>query len=432
MLRWQYLDHFPGAASKGLPGYLDMNTLFQRRMINLPYRLPRNSAFIHLYPYDVIDFATSRSTQTRWMAVLILSEHENATGIFSRDLGVVHKTQKLIQDLKREKRQEQTARIEQQLYKQLLGGFEPHIQSLQSIYIATNGIGQMIPFSRLKLSNGKYWIMRQLVCRVFSALDFMKNKTHVYTGSLLAVGKVNYDSFSQTKLELMNEKTVYESKSVANHIPLPVGSQLNMNYHPHPDEKQAIENILTVYKASRQGSPVFLSDTKATETALKNLSYPPRILHMSVDCFYFTQSVDQYLAIRGGLALAGANKGFLRQISPNGQDGLLLDHEILNLNLNGTELVCLTSKFDSQKTGIHNSAHFQMAAAFHMAGCRFVLSPIWHIKHAEASPFLLLFYENWLRQSISNPSKALRATQIQCMSRGDSPNVWGSFILMGF
>lgn len=432
MLRWQYLDHFPGAVNKKLPGYLDMNTLFQRRMINLPYRLPRNSAFIHLYPYDVINFTTSRSTQTRWMAVLILSEHENTTNILSRDLGDVHKTQALIQELKREKRPEQTTQIEKRLYKQLFGEFEPYIQSLQSVYIATNGIGQMIPFSRLKLSNGKYWLMRQLVCRVFSALDFMKNKTHLYTGSLMAVGNVNYDSFSQTKLASLNEKNVELTKSVANHIPIPAGSQLNNQYQPHPDEKHAIENILTVYNVSRHASPVFLSDTHATETALKTLSYPPRILHMSVDCFYFTQSVDKYVAIRGGLALAGANKGFQRQISPNSQDGLLLDHEILHLNLNGTELVCLTNKCDSRKVGIHHSAHFQMAAAFHMAGCRFVLSPIWHMKHSEASTFLLLFYENWLRQSISNPSKALRKTKIQCMSKGYAPNVWGSYILMGF
>ena len=432
MLRWQYLDHFPGAARKELPGYHDINAMFQRRMINLPYRLPRNSAFIHLYPYDVIDFSTSQSTQTRWLGVLILSEHENETRIFSKDLGAVHETQQLIQDLMREKRIEQKTRIEKQLYNQLLGDFEKHIQNVQSVYIATNGIGQMIPFSRLRLSDGQYWIMRQPVCRVFSALDFMKNTTHVYTGSLLAVGQVNYDAFSQTQPEIMNERTGNTLQKAANHIPLPSGTQLNYKYRAYSDETQIIENILTIYNVSRHSSPVFLSGTNATESALKNLSYPPRILHMSVDCFYLAHTVDQYSSIRGGLALAGANQGFLRQIGPNGQDGLLLDHEILNVNLNGTELVCLTHKCDSQKMGTHNSAYFQMASAFHMAGCRFVLSPIWPINHTDASKFVLLFYENWLRQSISNPSKALRTTQLQCISRGDLPDVWGSFVLMGF
>lgn len=432
MLRWQYLDHFPGAARKELPGYHDMNALFQRRMINLPYRLPRNSAFIHLYPYDVIDFSTSQSSQTRWMAVLILSEHETSTRIFSKDLGTVLETQQLIQDLMRENHPEQKTRIEKQLYKNLVGDFEKYIHTVQSVYISTNGIGQMIPFSRLRLSDGQYWIMRQPVCRVFSALDFMKNTTHVYTGSLLAFGQVNYDAFSQTQPETMNERTVNTLQKASNHIPLPSGTQLNYKYRAYSDETQVIENILTVYNASRHSSPIFLSGTNATESALKNLSYPPRILHMSVDCFYLAHTVDQYSAIRGGLALAGANQGFLQQIGPNGQDGLLLDHEILNVNLNGTELVCLTHKCDSQKMGIHNSAYFQMASAFHMAGCRFVLSPIWQVKHDDVSKFVVLFYENWLRQSISNPSKALRTTKLQCISRGELPDVWGSFVLMGF
>jgi tetratricopeptide (TPR) repeat protein len=432
MLRWQYLDNFPGAVEKGLPGYHDMIKLFQHQMINLPYRLPRNSAFIHLYPYNVINFSTAQSTQTRWMAVLILSENEDVANIFSKDLGAVHHTQQLIKDLIREKRPVQITRIEKQLYTKLLGTFEKHIQSVQSVYITTNGIGQMIPFSRLKLANGQYWIMRQSVCRVFSALDFMKNITHAYTGSLLAIGQVNYDAFSQTKAEIINEKKVNVTKQPTNHIPLPDGTLLKYKYRANQDQSQIIKNILTVYKASRHTSPVFWSDTKASESALKNLLYPPRILHMSVDCFYLDQSVDQNFAIRGGLALAGANQGFFQHSGSDGQDGLLLDREILHLNLNGTELVCLTNKCDSQKTGIHKSAYFQMAAAFHMAGCRFVLSPIWQVKKTDASKFILLFYENWLRQSISNPSKALRATRRQCISKGDSPDIWGSFVLTGF
>jgi tetratricopeptide (TPR) repeat protein len=433
MLRWQYLKHFPGAANKNLPGYHDINKLFQIRMVNLPYRLPRNSAFIHLSPYDVIDFSNEQSSQTRWVLVLILSEHEEVTtNMFMKDLGAVHKTQKLMNDLMLETSLQQKENIEKQLYKQLLGDFETYIQSVQSVYISTDGMGQMVPFSRFRLEAGQYWIKRQQVCRVFSALDFMKNITPAYTGSLLAVGQVNYDNYSQENPEQLTNSTESVSKSAANHIPLPDNIQLSSRYHTHTDETQIIENILTIYNVSRNATPIFLSDSNASESTLKNLSYPPRILHMSVDCFYLDASRGQMFTSRGGLALAGANQGIHKMIGPNGQDGLLLDYEILNMNLNGTELVCLTNKCDSKQASIHNSAYFQMAASFHMAGCRFVLSPIWKIKHVESSQFIILFYENWLRQSISNPSKALRATKLQCISKGTSPDIWGSFVLMGF
>jgi len=432
MLRWQYLEHFPGAVRQQLPGYHDMNQLFQRRMVNLPYRLPRNSAFIHLYPYDLIDFSAAQATQSRWMGVLILSNHEESTYMFSKDLGAVNDTQMFIQDLMNQKHSPKNSRIEQQLYTQLFGQFEKHIQNVQSVYISTNGIGQMIPFSRLKLANGQYWITRQPVCRVFSALDFMKSTSHVYTGSLLAVGQVNYDSYSQENKETLSEGKEQPSKWADNHISLAPGISLSHQYQAHSDEAQVIHNILTVYRISRQLAPKFLSNSSATETALKSLSYPPRVLHLSVNCFYVSDTMNTNESVRGGLALAGANQGFLRQMGPNGQDGLLLDHEILNINLNGTELVFLTKKCDSPKIDTHKSAFFQMAAAFHMAGCRFVLSPIWQVKHNEASKFILLFYENWLRQSISNPTKALRTTKHQCILKGQSSDVWGSFVLMGF
>jgi len=430
MLRWQYLKHFPGAANKKLPGYHDLNKLFQIRMVNLPYRLPRNSAFFHLYPYDVIDFSNAQATQSRWMLVLVLSENEQTTSMFLKDSGAVHETQRLMNALMVENSPQQQANLEKQLYQQLLGNFETHIQSVQSVYISTNGIGQMIPFSRLRLKEGQYWILRQHVCRVFSALDFMKNITPVYTGSLLAVGQVNYDAFLQTGSDELTNSTESITSRAQNHIPLPDNIQLD--YQFHTDDNHLIENIMTVYKVTRNARPLFLSDSDATESTLKNLSYPPRILHMSVDCFYLGQSVDKNFTIRGGIALAGANQGIHKKIGPNGQDGLLLDYEILNMNLNGTELVCLTNKCDSQQVSIHNSAYFQMAASFHMAGCRFVLSPIWKIKHVEASQFITRFYENWLRQSISNPSKALRTTKHQCISKGNAPDVWGSFVLMGF
>ncbi|KPA18724.1 conserved hypothetical protein, secreted [Candidatus Magnetomorum sp. HK-1] len=430
MLRWQYLKHFPAPERKELPGYHDINALFNIQMLNLPYRLPRNSAFFSIYPYDNIDFAKSQKTETRWLVILILSE-QNESNMFCQDLGPINVSQKFNRQLMHSKDQQNLKDIESRLYSHLFGIFEEHIKNVQSIYISTNGLGHMIPYSRLRLKDGRFWIERQHLCRVFSALDFLKNASHVYTGSLLAIGQVNYDDFKKNlQTDTLNEKT-FRFPEGENHIPLPKTRQAHFKYRSDPNETPMIEEIMNIYTVSRKASPIFWSDTDANEADFKKLVYPPRVLHFSVDCFYLDRPSNT-INVSGGLALAGANKGFINQTDSFGQDGLLLDIEILDVNLKGTELVCLSKKCDGNIKETNFSPFFQMAAAFNMAGCRFVLSPAWSVKQEPASVFLIRFYENWLRQSISNPSKALRKTKLQHIAENIHPKIWSSYVLMGF
>ncbi|MBF0449902.1 MAG: CHAT domain-containing protein [Candidatus Magnetomorum sp.] len=430
MLRWQYLTTFPEPGRVGLPGHQDINTLFQIQMALLPYRLPRNSAFFHILPYDHIDFSNAQKTETRWFAMMILSE-ENTDNMFCQDLGPIQVTKKLTKQLMSESDPKQMFDIESRLYQHFFGIFEETIKDIQSIYISASGYAHLIPYSRLRLKDGRFWIERQQICRVFSAMDFLKQVSPVYTGSLLAIGQINYDDFLETDTGTLNEKALHSSEKI-NNIPLPQTQQVNFKYRAHPDETRVIEEIINIYDVSRKTSPVFWSTTEANESAIKKMAYPPRVLHFCADCFYLNPKTDPAVNISGALVLAGANKGLMKQTGPSGQDGLLLDAEILDLNLKGTELVYLAKKCDGYQDGTAFSPFFQMAAAFHMAGCRFVLSPVWAVKHEMASPFIIRFYENWLRQSISNPSKALRKTKLQHIAENSPPNIWASYVLMGF
>jgi len=432
MLRWQYLNHFPGSGQSSLPGHMDIHALFQIQMLNLPYRLPRNSVFFHIVPYNHIDFYNAQKTETRWFIMMILSEQEK-NHMFCQDLGPVQNSRKRIRTLMNHKTQQMEKKdIESKLYQQLFSIFEDYIKDVQSVYISANGYANQIPYDRLRLKDGHFWIERQHICRVFSAMDFLKPKSHLYTGSLLAVGHVDYDNFLESNTGTMNEGALHFSSSTSNHIPFPETQKIHYRYQPHPDEGRVIEEIINIYDVSRQSKPIFWSGTEANESAIKKLVNPPRIFHLSVDCFYFNNPNDISQLPSGALALAGANKGLMKQMGPNGQDGLLLDAEILELNLNGTELVLLSKKCDEYASDSSYSPFFHMAATFHMAGCRFVLSPLLPVNHDTASMFLIHFYENWLRQSISNPSKALRQTKLQYIAKKVPPKIWDSYILMGF
>jgi tetratricopeptide (TPR) repeat protein len=432
MLRWQYLNHFPEPEQQSLPGHKDINALFKIQMQNLPYRLPRNSAFFHIVPYEHIDFFNTKTTDTRWFVMMILSEQET-NHMICQDLGPIHHTRKLIRRLMNHKtEQSQKKQIEFKLFQQLFGIFEENIKNIQSIYISANGYANHIPYDRLRHDDHHFWIERQHICRVFSAMDFLNPISHVYTGSLLAIGQVDYDTFVDIKTGNVNEQTNHFT-GANSHIPFPKNQNVNFRYKPHPEESHVIKEIINIYDLCRKSSPVFWSGTEANEFALKRLANPPRVIHFFVDCFYLNLNNDSALnEMSGGLALAGANKGFMKQTDPYGQDGLLLNPEILDLNLNETELVFLTKKCDGYTSESSFSPFFQMAAAFHMAGCRFVISPAWPVRHDTSSMFMIHFYENWLRQSISNPSKALRQTKLQYIAKKVPPKIWDSYVLMGF
>ena len=138
--------------------------------------------------------------------------------------------------------------------------------------------------------------------------------------------------------------------------------------------------------------------------------------------------------VLSGLALAGANQGLQGQLSPAGEDGILYALEVQGLNLEGTELVVLSACDAGKGTVDYSDGVYGLVRAFRTAGARHVLMTLQPVNDSRAKEFMLRFYQHWFDQNLSDPAKALRATQLSFIDENDPelklPSLWAPFVLV--
>jgi CHAT domain-containing protein len=189
--------------------------------------------------------------------------------------------------------------------------------------------------------------------------------------------------------------------------------------------------------------PVLYTDTKASEKCLKNLEHPPRILHLATHDFYLSNGEEESeLAVEAplllsGLALAGANQGLNGGLDEDGNDGLLYSLEVLELNLQGTELVTLSACDTDQGVIDYSEGVYGLVRAFRIAaGARSVLMTLHPVGDRSAREFMETFYENWLGSPDNpSPSEALHQTRLDFLHHKKlayrNPAVWSSYVMVG-
>lgn len=161
---------------------------------------------------------------------------------------------------------------------------------------------------------------------------------------------------------------------------------------------------------SRTGEPgVPLLGKEATETALRSMGDPPRVLHLATHGFY--ENLDEASTksnrplVLSGIALEGANLG-----REGDDDGILYAIEAQDLNLDGTDLVVLSAcktgqGFVERGEGLHG-----LTRAFGIAGARYVLVALRPVNDSEARVFSEAFYSQWLAGDDADPASAFNET----------------------
>ena len=141
------------------------------------------------------------------------------------------------------------------------------------------------------------------------------------------------------------------------------------------------------------------------ESALKNLSDKPTVLHLATHAFFrgreegnvlFDLDAQPDILLQSGLALSG----------PNGnEDGILYPHEIAHLPLEETELVSLSACDTALGTPVAGEGVLGLRRAFALAGAKRLLLTLWQVPDNSTADFMADFYQEALRTN--NPSQAL-------------------------
>ncbi len=186
-----------------------------------------------------------------------------------------------------------------------------------------------------------------------------------------------------------------------------------------------------------------LTETQATETAIKNLR-SPRILHLATHGFFLQpqpspagnqRSLDGVATLpwtlenpllRSGIVLAGVN-----QRRSGEDDGVLTALEVSGMNLRHTDLVVLSAC----ETGLGDIAAgdgvYGLRRALTLAGAATQVSSLWKVDDRATQELMVTFY-NYLQQGQSRGG-ALRRVQLEFLNTPGRDNTyyWSAFIPIG-
>jgi CHAT domain-containing protein/Tfp pilus assembly protein PilF len=404
--------------------------------------LPAGSTLIECRQFRPYDFRARTVGEPRFAALLLTGAGESVVA----DLGSVSDLQPLaaalgggpggrgLQADPQGRPLTQADEAAAKLYERLFAPFKDAVDAATTVYVAPDGILNLVPFARLKLADGRYWFERQEVRLLQTGRDLLQpNADHPARG-LLALGGIDFDAGAAGKDagaagpgpqgSIFFVAAASDQKAAVSRA----AESFRGGFPSLSATASEVKEVTASYKKRYADEPAEIwSGADATKARLMALKSPPRVLHLATHGFYLPNHSREPMLL-SGIALTGAN----REVAGTGDDGLLFALEAEGLNLDGTELVVL-SACDTAKGDVdYSEGVFGLARALRTAGARNVLVTLWPLDDVLARDFMVDFYKNWTGQAQSDPAQALRDTQRQWIRQVDRSDfrAWAPYVLI--
>jgi CHAT domain-containing protein/tetratricopeptide (TPR) repeat protein len=338
--------------------------------------------------------------------------------------------------------------ITDKLYDLVFALPENSLTETEQIYISTDGQLNLLPFEVLTDSNGKYLIEKYQISYLSSGRDLLKYKRKKSLCGECALILVNPDFEEASPSKSLHVFASVDSKktNVETRGPADLNMCLGGLFTPLPAAYLEGDSITDLLSNNTKLDITFLYGDMATEEYLKNVSEPPRILHLATHGYYCRKEtcsdhsgLSENPLLYSGLALAGANKTITHDStslnSKLSEDGILTSLEVSGLNLVGTDLVVLSACQTGLGEVHDGEGVFGLRRAFQHAGAQSIIMSMWPIPDVTTLNIMVDFYSKWL--SGKSKSAALRLAmldqleKIRAENRFAHPLYWGGFILVG-
>jgi CHAT domain-containing protein len=246
------------------------------------------------------------------------------------------------------------------LYQRLFAPFEQKLAAATTVYVAPDGILNLVPFARLKLADGRYWAERQQVRVLQTGRDLLRPDPDKPARGILALGGIDFGALAA---RAENAESIFTSADLG-HSGAITRAAVGDGFAQLPSSGEEANKVTESYRQLRKDEPAEVwSGAEASKARLMTLKSPPRVLHLATHGFYLTGESREPMLL-SGIALAGAN----RELDGTGADGILLALEAQGLNLEGTELVVLSACNTAQGSFDYSEGVFGLARALRTAG----------------------------------------------------------------
>ncbi|MCA4893443.1 MAG: CHAT domain-containing protein [Cytophagales bacterium] len=204
-----------------------------------------------------------------------------------------------------------------------------------------------------------------------------------------------------------------------------------------PATKTEVDEIGKLFPADQPIQSV--TENQATESFIKGVE-SPKSLHIATHGFFledldfsnesnFQKYIENPL-LRSGLILAGAGDFITNGIGTDGnEDGILTAYEVMNLNLDQTDLVVLSACETGLGTVKNGEGVYGLQRSFQIAGAKSIIMSLWSVDDEATKDLMILFYKAWLTSE--NKHEAFRIAQTQLKQKYPNPFYWGAFVMIG-
>lgn len=294
-------------------------------------------------------------------------------------------------------------------YAQFWSKIEPALSGKKVVYISPDGVYNQINLNSIKNPAGTF-ILNQY--------------------DLITVGN------SKDLLALKARKPVTKKDGFLLGFPDYGGSQVT----PLPGTKVELDGVAKILKASGYTTKQ-LMQKDASEAAFKAMK-APSLLHIATHGFFKQDSevaengalsnAQANPLLRSGLLLAGASNtigGAMNVDLSSNDNGILTAYEVMNMNLDGTDLVILSACETGLGEVKAGEGVYGLQRAFLVAGANALIMSLWKVDDAATQQLMTNFYTNWVK--MGNKQKAFKQAQLQLMTKYKDPYYWGAFVMMG-
>ena len=295
-------------------------------------------------------------------------------------------------------------------YEQYWQSIDLALTDAKRVYISPDGVFNQVSINSLQTAEGRYT---------------MDTREYINVTSLRNLVDIRSSSNPNKKTALLFGNPQYGSAEIA---PLPGTGK----------EVAAIKNVLTQfgYKAK------LAQGTEASEYNIKSTEHEG-LLHIATHGFFVADpkqsqnsvfsvplyNINENVLLRSGLLLAGAGN---EQVSANdlsvSDNGVLTSYEVMNLDLQETDLVVLSACETGLGDVMSGEGVFGLQRAFMIAGASSVVMSLWKVDDEATQQLMVQFYKNWLQTG--DMGKAFRSAQKQVKASFNHPYYWGSFVLL--
>ena len=389
-------------------------------LADLQLTLDPDEALLELRQYEQVDFKTGTIGEERYAGILV-----TGNSITIKDLGAITMPETF------------DDAAAQELHERLLAPFAVPLLAVKTLYLAPDGPLHLLPFATLRGADGIYLIEALDLRLVQTGRDLLRPAPDRKAKGLLALGGIDFDQVA-TDIATIEPAAGPELQS-AFLAPLDGDALRSLTetsfrdgFNALPASRSEVEGIRNLYQLHRRDEPLEIwQDQSASETRLKSLSRPPRVLHLATHGFYRqpARPSDRPMLL-SGVTLSGANQA----LADAGEDGILYAIEAQSLNLEGTELVVLSACDTAKGQPAYGEGVYGLVRALRTAGAAHVLVTLSPVPDAGASTFMQAFYRHMLQEDIT-PAQALRATKLDYINSPDqkqrNPTAWGPYQLIG-